>query len=133
MARKKGGKSKGYVSNGERPNVNKKTMNGVNAERPFDVDAHMRSQNVKRDIIYRPHGAKEAELKKRYQAEQEVEVETARLLNRYGVAGMTKAEAVMAVKTNFVENLHKKWGPRLRNYLREQEKKKGVFANLAYI
>lgn len=124
MAKKKGGKSKGYISKGQRPNVSKKNRvkGGVNP-----VDSKIQSLLKKQQVIEKPQNNKEKELRKRYIKEDEIYIEVARLLNRFGVCGLQKSTAVQAVITEKIEDLNKKWSKILSEY-NEAQKKKAVFA-----
>ena len=65
-------------------------------------------------VIDKPRGAKGKALRERYLNEEYVEANAAKIYEQYQVIGITWAACVQAVKTNFVEQLHMKWGPKLK-------------------
>lgn len=109
---KKGGKSKGYLSKGQRPNVSKKTRKLVRKERNEITD--LLQSRAKRDqVVLNPQNKKEKELRTKYLIEDEVLFKAGQLLFKYSKCGLTKAAAVMAVKTDRVNNLTQKWSKKL--------------------
>lgn len=78
-------------------------------------------------IILNPRGKKEHELRDRYLDEDYTNRAAEKLFEQYKEIGITWAACVQAIKTNFAEQLHSKWGPRLKTYREEQKaKKKGT-------
>jgi len=115
MAKSKN-KSSGLKSKGERPNVNKKVRNAVRADR-VQISDSIHSAEYKKAIILSPKSVTDGtRLREKFLAEEAVERAIAPLLNRFAIAGLTKAAAVQAVKTEKVPDLNSKWGVRLKNY-----------------
>ena len=72
-------------------------------------------------VIDRPQNAAEKALREKYIRERDVETRAAQLLNQYGEAGLQRAAAIQAVKTDKVDLLLNKWNGRLADYKRVQE------------
>ena len=122
---KKGGKSSGYISNGERPNVSRKIVLSMAADRrlnrsPFDTE---RSRSVRAEIIRQPRSAHDKVLADRYVEQDRVEFQAWKLIDQYREVGLERATAIQAVKTNYVEHLHTKWSPILKAHQEERKKK----------
>lgn len=111
-------KSSGYESKGERRNVARRTILDMRADRRANPDWKdvMKSEAVKAEVIRSPRGSQQKELADRYIMEQRIEAQAWKLLDQYGKVGMKRAAAIQAVKTNFVEQLHMKWSPLLKEY-----------------
>ena len=114
-------KLKHYVSKGQRPNVSKSIRKLVKRNSLPSVEDTLKSYWKRYQVINNPQNKKEKELGKKYVKEQEVSVEAQRLVNRFGRCGLTWAEAVRAIKTDFKDNLLKKWAPILRDWNKKQE------------
>jgi hypothetical protein len=111
-------------SKGQRPNVSKKIRNGMRADATPHTKSLLQRAERRAMIITKPQGDLEHKLKARYLEEDKQAPDIARALNKFGQIGLTKAEAVQAAKTNYMEALTKKWNIRLKAYLTEQRKKK---------
>ena len=72
-------------------------------------------------VIDRPQNAQEKILRDKYLKDNDIETRAAHLLNQYGEAGLKRAEAFQAVKTDKVDTLINKWNPRLSEFKRVQE------------
>jgi hypothetical protein len=114
MAKKSSGTN--YVSKGDRPNLARKTRNMLRRDRRENpaVEDVMRSYAVKQEIIAKPRGDKQRELRERYIAEEDTHYQALKLFEQYKEAGIKWAACIQAIKTNFVEHLHNKWSPRLK-------------------
>lgn len=105
--------------------LNKKIKNLMRSERKakspvVDVLKRMEYRSL---VTAKPRGAKEIKLAERYIEEDNTRYNAAKLFEQYQEAGITWASCVQAVKTNYVEQLHNKWSPRLKA-IREEEKSK---------
>lgn len=123
MVKGKISRKTGYTSKGERPNVSKKTLKDMKRfrvqNRPLaDILA---SFNHRRRVIAKPQSDKERKLKERYIEEDNVFYVSGSLLQRFSCAGLTKAEAVQAIKTDMVPSLVNKWKPRLSAWVNAQK------------
>ena len=104
-------------------NVSRRTYNMMRRERrvnPALVDVLKRMEH-RRGIISSPKGKKENELRDRYLDEDYVKQAAEKLFVQYKEINITWAACVQAIKTNFAEQLHSKWGPRLKAYREEQK------------
>lgn len=120
-----GGSSKtGYTSKGQRRNVARKVRNAIRRERRADppLSDVFQRMDFRNEVINKPRGSKQRELQDRYVEEDRVEQQAGKLLEQYREVGLPKSAAVQAVKTNYIEQLHGKWGPRLKDF-RESEKR----------
>jgi len=111
MARKKGGKSNGVTSKGQRPNVSRWVRNAMRRDhkaRPSSESIKQAREHRSR-IISSPQNAKERELKEKYLRESGVEMRCADLLKQFESVGLTRAGAIHAIKTNRVSELTDKW------------------------
>ena len=111
MARKKGGKSKGNVSKGQRRNVSRWARNAMRREHKENpsVASLMQARNHRSRVISSPQNAKERELKEKYLREKGIEMRCSELLKQFGDAGLTRARAIQAIKTDRVSELSEKW------------------------
>ena len=121
MAKK--GTKIGYTSKGQRRNVARKTVNMMRRERRANprMEDVLKRMAYREAIINRPRGDKEKELSKRYDAEDKILLQAEELMDHYRDVGLPRSAAIQAAKTNFSEQLHAKWGPRLRKF-RDAEK-----------
>jgi hypothetical protein len=85
------------------------------------LDSFFQSLRLRTRVIDRPQNAQERILRDKYLKTQDVETRAAQLLNQYGEAGLQRAEAIQAVKTDRVDLLTNKWSPRLTEFKRVQE------------
>ena len=111
MARKKGGKSKGYISKGQRPNVGRWVRNAMRRDHkasPSPESIQQARQHRSR-IISSPQNAKERELKEKYLLERGIEIRCADLLKQFESVGLTRAGAIHAIKTGRVSELTERW------------------------
>lgn len=108
--------------------VSRITTNMLRRERrvnPALVDV-LKRMEYREGVIYSPKGKKEHELRDRYLDEDYTNRAASKLFDDYKVIGITWAACVQAIKTNFAEQLHSKWGPRLKAHKEaEKAKKKG--------
>jgi len=120
--RKKSSKTK-YTSKGQRPNVGRKITKALRNDRRENpsIDSILRSYFHKKRVIYKPQNEAERKLAKKYAYEEVVSAQSNDLLTKYSKAGLTKAEAVMAIKTEQVSSLINKWKPRMSAWVREQK------------
>lgn len=117
-----------YTSKGQRRNVAKKTLNVMNSDRrthPSVKDMMIR-WNHRQEIINKPRSTKQKELRERYLEEDRVDLQAHKLMDQYRDVNLSKATAVQAAKTNFIEQLHSKWSPKLKAF---REASKGKFKN----
>lgn len=125
MAKRKQSKSKGYISKGQRPNVSKQTTKALRRDRKDNpaVEDVLKSYSHRKRVIYKPQNDAERKLAKKYATEDAVFAKSNELLLRYSKSGLTKAETVMAVKTDRVSELINKWKPRMSAWVKEQKAK----------
>lgn len=107
-----------YISKGQRPNVARKTVNLIRQERRANppIEDMFKRRNHRQGIIDKPRGKKEQELRDRYLDEDRVSLQAFKLMDQYRDVHLLKSTAIQAVMTNFTEQLHAKWGPRLKNF-----------------
>ncbi|KKN24771.1 hypothetical protein LCGC14_0891560 [marine sediment metagenome] len=109
-------------------NVSRRTYNMMRREHranPALADVLKRMEH-RQGIIFSPKGKKEHELRERYLDENYVKQAAEKLFVQYKEINITWAACVQAIKTNFAEQLHSKWGPRLKAHREEQKAKKGT-------
>ena len=111
MALKKGGKSNGYVSKGQRPNVSRWSRNAMRRDNKANPspESIMQARGHRSRVISSPQNAKERELKEKYLRERGVEMRCADLLKQFESVGLTRAGAIHAIKTDRVSELTEKW------------------------
>jgi hypothetical protein len=111
MARKKGGKSKGFQSKGQRPNVSRWVRNAMRRDRKANPspESIMQASEHRSRVINSPQNAKERELKEKYLRERGVEMRCTDLLKQFESVGLTRAGAIHAIKTDRVSELTEKW------------------------
>ncbi len=114
-------KVKHYVSKGQRPNVSKRTRKLVKRTSLVSAEDTLKSFWKRNQVINNPQNKREKELANKYVKENEVKIEAQRLLNRFSRCGLTWAEAVGAIKTDFKDRLLQKWTPILRDWNKKQE------------
>jgi hypothetical protein len=85
------------------------------------LDSLFQSLRWRTRIIDRPQNAQEKVLRDKYLKDNDVESRAAQLLNQYGEAGLQRAAAIQAVKTDKIDLLLNKWNPRLSEFKRVQE------------
>lgn len=103
---KKGGKSKGVVSKGERSSVSKKLLNAMRQDRRANPSIESEMQRRK------DRAAARGDLRKKHDKEDSEMRVAQDLFARYeGVA--TWAACVQAAKTDHVSQFHSKYGSRL--------------------
>ena len=114
-------------------NVSRKIYNMMRRHRranPELVDI-LKRMKYRDGIIFSPKGKKEHELRDRYLDEDYTKQASEKLFIQYKEIGITWAACVQAIKTNFAEQLHSKWGPRLKAYREEmKEKEKGAIGTV---
>jgi len=110
-------------------NVSRRTYNMMRRERRANPELAdvLRRMEHRQMIISNPKGKKEHELRDRYLDEDYVRQAAEKLFIQYKEIEITWAACVQAIKTNFAEQLHSKWGPKLKAHREaEKEKKKGT-------
>lgn len=112
---------KHYTSKGQRPNVSKKTRKLVKRNSFQSVESAFKSYLKRQQVINSPQNKREEERGKRYVKEEQVLIEAQRIMNRFSRCGLTWAEAVAAIKTDFKDKLLRKWTPILRDWNKKQE------------
>ena len=102
---------KTYISKGERPNVNRKLRNSLRREFRANpsVESILQSFNHRETAKSRPHDPKYKGLKEKYDAEEMVEVRAQRLMDKFNKAGITRAAAIQAVKTDKIGELEARY------------------------
>lgn len=123
----KGKKSKGnhYTSKGERKSISRWAKLANRKERranPTPAQIAQREASIKQ-IIHSPKNASERITRERLLAKQKVESYAEDLLKSYGEAGLTRAAAIQAVKTDFVPSLKEKWNKKLGEWKQNNTKK----------
>ena len=111
MARKKGGKSKGYISKGQRPNVSRWVRNAMRRDHKANPspESIMQASEHRSRVNNSPQNAKEQGLKEKYLRDRGVEMRCADLLKQFESVGLTRAGAIHAIKTDRVSELTEKW------------------------
>jgi len=111
MARKKGGKSKGFQSKGQRPNVSRWVRNAMRRDHKANPSPESLAQarEHRSRVINSPQNAKERELKEKYLRERGIEMRCTELLKQFESVGLTRAGAIHAIKTDRVSELTEKW------------------------
>lgn len=104
---KKRSSGKHYVSKGERPNINKKTLLAV--RRDLSFERILQSEKHKSRVIQKPQSEAERALRLQYLETERVENKAQGLLKRFEKFGLTRAAAIQAVKTDCVSQLLDKW------------------------
>lgn len=126
MAKGKKSKGKHYVSKGQRPNVSQKLRNAVRSERVVSSESLLQRARNRALIIAKPLNDKQRELKVRYLKENEAIVAATRLYNKYSFAGMTKAAAMHAAKSNKIKEVEEKWAPIAKKVMEDNRKKRNA-------
>jgi hypothetical protein len=85
------------------------------------LDSLFKSMSYKARVMEKPQSDKERKLQARYLKEKEVETQVAQLLNLYGPAGLTRARAVQAVKTDKVADMQAQWNHKLQEWKKVQD------------
>tara|TARA_A100000164_G_scaffold361360_1_gene376025 strand:+ start:1736 stop:2134 length:399 start_codon:yes stop_codon:yes gene_type:complete len=131
MARRKGGKSKGYQSKGQRRNVSRWSRNASRAENRANPSPQAIAQRAayRRTIITSPHGKEELRLKEKFLAEDSVDRKCSELLKSFGSIGLTRAGAIHAIKTDHVSQLTEKWKSRASQKANKDKKKEKTYAS----
>lgn len=123
----KGKKSKGnhYTSKGQRKNISRWAKLANRRERranPTPDQLAQREESI-RQLIHSPRNDSERKVREKLLAKQKVESYAEDLLRSYGEAGLTRAEAIQAVKTDFVPSLKVKWNKKLGEWKKNNTKK----------
>ena len=102
----KGGKSKGYISQGKHPTISRWLKNAMRRDRRavHNNDSHFQSM--------RDRASARGAVKDKHIEEERVENAANDLFSRYGHV-VDWAACVQAVKTDYVPSFHNKYGPRL--------------------
>jgi len=118
-------KSDHYTSKGQRPNVNKKIRNMVRKHRLENrpIEDVLKSMKFKQIIIKSAKTPKEKAMREKFLEEKRIESACDSLLQKYGEAGLTRAEVIHAVKTDYISTLENKWLSRKKIWTSQQEKK----------
>mgnify|MGYP000011726460 FL=1 len=123
----KGKKSKGnnYQSKGQRPNISRWSKLAQRREHKANpsIESIMQREAKIKQIISSPKNAEERAVKEKLILKQRQENLTSDLLKAYGEAGLTKAEAMQAVKTDYVPQLKVKWVDKLTAWKQANSKK----------
>ena len=101
----------GYVSKGQRRNISRWVRNArrkENRENPI-LGAYMQAFEHRKRVISSPQDAYEKDLRNRYLEQNTVETKCVELLGQFGEAGLTRAEAIQAIKTDYIPSLINKW------------------------
>jgi len=134
MAKGKKSKGKNYKSKGERPNISRWSKLANRRERKANPTPEQTAQSREmiQRIISSPKNDTERKLKEKYIEKQKVENACRDLLNAYGHAGLTRAEAIHAIKTDYVSTLKTKWAEKATIKKQQDEKSQsGAFSHLA--
>lgn len=115
-----------YISKGQRPNVSRKVHNMMRRHRRANptLEDVLKRMEYREGVITSPKGKKEHELRDRYLDENYTNQAAEKLFIQYKEVNITWAACVQAAKTNFAEQLHSKWGPRLKAHREEQKNNK---------
>lgn len=115
MAKGKRSSGKHYQSKGQHSNISRWLKNANRRDRRENPtpEQNFQSSEHRRRVIASPQNAKERELKEKYLAEAMIENQCRELLKKYGAAGLTRAGAIQAIKTDYVSTLTEKWNNRL--------------------
>lgn len=126
MAKGKKSSGKKYTSKGERSNVSRwvKLANRKEQKENPSVASIMQRENHIKRIISSPKNEAERKIRSRVLEAQTVASQAEELLKVYGEAGLTKAEAVQAIKTNYIPTLKNKWDAKLVTWKQANSAKK---------
>lgn len=106
-----------YTSKGQRRNVARSTiilMRKYRKEHKPLKDILKRLERRTR-VINKPT-FDEKKLRQRYIEEEYIESAAYKIYMQYKEIGITWSACVQAIKTNYVEQLHNKWSPRLKEF-----------------
>jgi len=132
----KGKKSKGnhYTSKGQHSNISRWSKLANRRDRkanPTPEQMHQSKEMIQR-IISSPKNDTERKLKEKYLQKQKIENACRELLNTYEHAGLTRAEAIHAIKTDYVSTLKTKWNKKATIKKQQDEKSQSsAFSHLA--
>lgn len=114
----KGKSVNSYISKGQRPNISRKICNDIRRRRRADplIEDILKRYFHRKEIIDKPRGKKQHELRDRYIEEERLSLQAFKLTDQYREVGLSKAEAMQAVKTNYTERLHAKWSPIIQRF-----------------
>lgn len=125
MAKGKKSSGKNYTSKGQRKNISRWAKLANRRERranPTPDQIAQREESI-RQLIHSPRNDSERKVREKLLAKQKVESYAEDLLRSYGEAGLTRAEAIQAVKTDFVPSLKEKWNKKLGEWKKNNTKK----------
>ena len=107
-----------YISKGQRRSVSRKLCNAIRRDRRAHppVEDILKRMEARQEIIAKPRGSKQKELREKYIEEERIELQAFKVLEQYHDVGLPRGAAIQAVKTNYIEQLHAKWGPILRKF-----------------
>lgn len=113
------------VSKGQRPNVNKKIRNMVRKHKLKNrpLEDIVRSINFKKAIMHSAKTTEEKRLRAKFLEDERVEKACSDLLSKFEEAGLTRAGAIFAIKTNQISSLEDKWSSRKKIWISQQQKK----------
>ena len=134
MAKGKKSKGKHYTSKGERSNISRwaKLVNRRERRENPTPEQTAQSREMIQRIISSPKNDTERKLKEKYIQKQKVENACRELLQTYGHAGLTRAEAIHAIKTDYVSTLKNKWNEKATIKKQQDDKSQsGAFSQLA--
>lgn len=117
-----------YVSKGERQNVNEKLLKSIRRDKKKSIEDLLKAHFHRVRVIDKPQNKEESKLRARYIEENDVAAKSQRLMNTFSECGLTRAEAVFAIKTQREKELTKKWKVRLSVYRKAEQQRKEEFS-----
>ena len=118
----------GYVSKGQRRNISRWVRNArrkENRENP-SLEACIQTFEYRKRVISSPQNVQEKKLRLRYLEQQTIETKCTELLKQFGEIGLTRAEAIQAIKTDYISTLVDKWRGKKSVWISQKKKEKTV-------
>ena len=117
-----------YVSKGQRRNISRWLRNArrkENRENP-SLEASMQAFEHRKRVISSPQNAHEKNLRNRYIEQTTIETKCTELLVQFSEVGLTRAEIIQAIKTDYIPTLVDKWRGKKSVWTSQKEKEKTV-------
>ena len=118
----------GYVSKGQRRNISRWLRNARRKENRKNpsLESYMQGFEHRKRIISSPQNAHEKNLRNRYLEQMTIETKCTELLGQFGEAGLTRAEIIQAIKTDYIPTLVDKWRGKKSVWTSQKKKEKTV-------
>jgi hypothetical protein len=119
-------KRTGYVSKGQRRNISRwsrNTQRKEHRENP-NLESYMQAVEHRKRVISSPQNTHEKDLRNRYLEQATIKTKCIELLVQFGEAGLTRAEAIQAIKTDYISTLVDKWRGKKSVWTSQKKKEK---------